>query len=271
MATGRLVSLDAAEGQRVAAGQALARLDDREARARVAELEARQTFLNEQIARQIRLRETGVSSQAAFDQARSELDQNRAALAEAQKRLSDLTLRSPLNGTVLQRDGEIGETVKDTATLFWVGDASSLWAVADVDEDDIAQVRPGLVALIKADAFPGAVERANVAEITPKGDSATRSFRVRLSLPADTRFRVGMTVEANIVLRETVDAVLVPVGAVQGGRVWRLVDGFARAQAVETGVVGPRLIEVRSGVAAGDEILADPPAALREGQRLRRR
>ncbi len=269
--TGRLVALEAVEGQKVAAGQVLARLDDREARARVIELEARQTYLGEQIARLTRLRETGAASQAAFDQARSELDQNRAALAQAQKRLGDLTLRSPLAGLVLRRDGEIGETVKDATTLFWVGDPSRLWAVAEVDEDDIGQVRPGLPALVKADAFPGAVERAPVAEITPKGDSATRSFRVRLSLPADTRFRVGMTVEANIILRERADAVLVPAGAVRGGQVWRLEGDVVRARRIEAGVVGGKLIEVLDGLALGDEVVVEPPSGLRDGLRVRRR
>jgi multidrug efflux pump subunit AcrA (membrane-fusion protein) len=68
--------------------------------------------------------------------------------------------------------------------------------------------------LLRADAFPGRVMTAEVAQITPKGDTARKAYRVRLNLPNDTPLMIGMTVEANIILREARDAVLVPPAAV---------------------------------------------------------
>jgi multidrug efflux pump subunit AcrA (membrane-fusion protein) len=84
-----------------------------------------------------------------------------------------------------------------------------------VDEEDIAQVRPGQEVLIRADALAGQTFRGQVLAVTPKGDPVARSYRVRISLPADTPLMIGMTTETNIVLRRSDNALLVSVGAVQ--------------------------------------------------------
>ena len=271
LATGRIVAMEANEGQRVAVGDILARLDDREARARVTELEARIAYLSEQVKRQTQLRETGATSQQLFDQWVSELAQSRAALVAAQKKLADMTLRSPLAGVVLRRDGEPGETVREGATLYWVGETAPLWITADVDEDDIPLVRVGQKALIRADAYPGEVIQGAIREITPKGDPVARTYRVRVSLPDATVLRIGMTTEVNIVVREQADAVLVPATAVRNDQVFVLEGEQVRARAVQTGVAGGKLVEIRRGLESGTRIVVDPPARLQDGARVRLR
>ena len=81
-----------------------------------------------------------------------------------------------------------------------------------------------------------------------------------------------MTVEANIVLRRATDAVLVPPAAVrEGGRVFVVEEGRARARAVRLGVQGPQAVEVRSGLLAGEVVVLDPPPGLGDGQAVRLR
>jgi RND family efflux transporter MFP subunit len=269
--TGRLTAIDAEEGQKVTAGQALARLDDRDAKSRVAELASRLGFLKEQVRRFSHLRETGAASQQAYDQAKTDMDQTQAALEGAQKRLADMTLRSPLNGVVLRKDGEPGETVREGQILFWVGEPSPLWITADVDEDDIPLIRVGQKALIRADAFPGAALSGAVSEITPKGDPITRVYRARIALADAAGLRVGMTTEINIVVREAAQAVLVPSTAVRSGRVFVLTDGRAVARKVTIGAVGVGKAEIRAGLNAGELVLVDPPASIADGQSVRSR
>jgi RND family efflux transporter MFP subunit len=269
--TGRIVAMAAEEGRRVKAGEVLATLDDREARARVVELDARLAYLDEQVRRFSRLRETGAASQQAYDQAKADMEQTRAALDGARKRLADMTLRSPLDGVVLRRDGEPGETVREGQTMYWVGEESPLWITADVDEDDIPLIRVGQKALIRADAFPGAALEGQVAEITPKGDPVARVYRARIALRDAAGLRVGMTTEINIVVREAKDAVLVPAGAVREGRVFVLAEDLAMARKVTVGAVGAGKAEVREGLKAGEIVLVDPPARLQDGQRVRPR
>lgn len=152
----RIDEILASEGDRVTEGQVLARLDDREERANVAQLEARVAFLRTELARLRRLGEEHITRQS-YEQAESELRQAKAALDAAQHLLSEMTIRSPMDGVVLHQEGEVGEIVDKRQVLFWVGQIRPLRVSAEVDEEDIPPVREGQRTLIKADAFPGEI------------------------------------------------------------------------------------------------------------------
>ncbi len=266
---GRLTAVLVEEGQRVTQGQVMARLDDREAQARLIELEARATFAAEDLGRTRQLVARDIATRAQLDRAESEARAMRAAFEAQQRRLDDYLVRAPAAGIVLRRDAEIGEIVDTPAALFYVGEPRPLRVTAEVDEEDIARVAPGQRALLRAEAFPGQPLSATVAQITPMGNSTRKTFRVRLALPDDTPLRIGMTVESNIVLRETPDAVLVPGNAVREGHVFVIEDGRARRRAVVAGVQGPSVTELRSGLSAGAVVVLSPPAGLSDGQAVR--
>jgi RND family efflux transporter MFP subunit len=193
----------------------------------------------------------------------------RAVAEAAQRRLDDYIVRAPSAGLVLRRDAEVGEVVDTPAALFWIGEPKPLRITAEVDEEDIAQIREGQRALLRADAFAGQVLTATVTQITPKGDATRKAYRVRLSLPDDTPLMIGMTVEANIVLRETANAVLIPPAALRGDHVFVAQGEVARRRQVSVGVQGPRAVEIRQGIAAGDIVVLDPPQSLKDGQAIR--
>lgn len=259
---GRLAEVLVGEGQRVSAGQTLARLEDTKARAEIAELAAREQFLREEVRRLGQLVRDQVASRAAHDKAQSELAQVQALARAAAQRLADLSLIAPLSGVVLRRDGAVGEIVDTNQVLFWVGQLRPLWIVAEVDEEDIPRVRLGQVTLIKSDAFVDRVLQGSVSEITLKGDPLNKSYRVRVALPDDTPLLVGMTAEVNIVLRAEEAALLVPSSAVVKGAVWVVEQGRARRRPVVTGVVGDDRVEIRSGLDGDARIILAPPASL---------
>ena len=153
--TGRIASVEAFEGDEVKTGQILMRLDDRELRASVAQLEAEQRFLRSELDRVSELARRGVTTTQVEERARSQLDQAVATLNAARQRVEDFLLRAPMDGTVLRRDGEVGEIARPEDVLFWIGRASPLRIEAEVDEEDIPLVAVGQPALIKADAFAG--------------------------------------------------------------------------------------------------------------------
>lgn len=266
---GRIRAIEVREGETVKRGQELARLDDRVARARISELEARITFLRADVERLQPLAREGYTSRQSYERAESDLGQARAALTAARQSLDDLVMRAPLDGVVLRRDGEVGESVGPDQTLFWVGQPRPLRIEADVDEEDIPRVKLGQDVLIKGDAFPGRVLDGKVAEITPKGDPVSKSYRVRIALPDDTPLLIGMTTEANIVVGMIDDAVLVPLTAVSGDAVWTVVDGRARRVPVKLGVLGTDKVQIRAGVAPGTRVIVDPPEGLADGARVR--
>lgn len=268
LGTGRIAAILARDGDPVKKGAALARLEDQDKRANVAQLAARRNFLKDELVRSQNLQHKGFVSRQALELAESELKQAEAALASASKPLADTVLNAPMDGVVLRQDGEAGETVTANQTLFWVGQPKPLRVSAEVDEEDIARVQPGQRVLIKADAFPGAVLEGRVAEITPKGDPINKSYRVRVALPEDTPLQVGMTTETNIVARETADALLVPASSVSGGKVWVAENGRAKRLPVKTGAIGEKKAEILSGLKGDEVVIANPPPGLKEGERV---
>ena len=267
----RITAVLVEEGARVTDGQPMARLDDREAQHRAEEAEARANFAQEDLARVRTLVARDVASRAALDRAEAEARAVRAVAEAAKRRLDDYIVRAPSAGLVLRRDAEVGEVVDTPAALFWIGEPKPLRITAEVDEEDIAQIREGQRALLRADAFAGQVLNARVTQITPKGDATRKAYRVRLALPEDTPLMIGMTVEANIVLRETATAVLIPPAAFRGDHVFVVQGEVARRRQVAVGVQGPRAVEIRQGIAAGDVVVLDPPQGLKDGQALRLR
>ena len=103
--------------------------------------------------------------------------------------------------------------------------------------------------LLRADAFPDRVLEGGLTSITPKGDPVQKTYRVRIELPDDAPLLIGMTVEANIVVREVADAVLVPTGACGAGAC-SCVGTTGPSDARSSSVQGPQLAEVRAGLAA---------------------
>ena len=141
--------------------------------------------------------------------------------------------------------------------------------VADVNEEDIPRVAMGQTALLRTDAFPNRRLEGKVYEITPMGDAAAKTYRIRIALPDDTPLHVGMSVEANVVTREKAGALLVPADAVLGARVVVIDGGRVRLRPVEVGIRGSRTVEILSGITATERIAAPAPENLREGQRVR--
>lgn len=266
---GRIAEVRVRDGDAVKEDDVLARLDDREAQANVRQLEVREQFWQEELARQRSLETRGVASRASYERTQSEYLQAKAATAAARQRLEDLVLRAPIAGTVLRRDGETGEVVDKKQVLFSIGQPKPLRITADVDEEDIVRLAPGQKVLVKADAFPDRPLAGSVVVITPKGDPINKSFRVRVALPEDTPLLVGMTVEINVVADEKAAALLVPAGAVRDGRVFAVVGGRAKRVPVKVGIRGAAKVEIVEGLAADARVIVDPPAALADGAAVR--
>jgi RND family efflux transporter MFP subunit len=212
----RIVDLCYCEGKTIAKGDVLVRLDDREPKAQLQELKAREEFAKREMARVTDLLGRGVATTQAFERISMDLRQIQALISVQLQKLDDYTILSPMDGVVLRRDGEIGEIAETGQILFRVGVPKPLQVVAEVNEEDIPRVAVDQTVLLRTDAFAGRRLEGKVHEITPMGDSVAKTYRIRIALPEDTPLHVGMSVEANVVAREKKDALLVPADAVQG-------------------------------------------------------
>lgn len=257
---GRLLVLSSDEHARVRKGQVLARLEDTDVKSNIAQLQANAMFAKNDLDRYARLRRENAIALQIYDRALANWKAADAAVRQAQAQAGYMTLLAPGDCDVIQRDGEIGQYIAANVPIFWLSCHPQLRISALVDEEDVSLLRPGQTVLIRADAFPRRVFQARVTEITPKGDSIGRSYRVRIELPADTPLQIGMTTESNIIVRRNDRAVLVPAKAIAADLVWRIENGEAVRTPVVAGAKDKDWIEVVSGLKASDTLLIDGSA-----------
>ncbi|MEU5530552.1 HlyD family efflux transporter periplasmic adaptor subunit [Micromonospora chersina] len=176
-----------------------------------------------------------------------------------------------------------GGRVTAGTPVLTVVDTGQLGLLAEVDETDVLLVRAGLAATVELDAVTGATYDATVRSVDMLPTSSARggvTYRVRLGLGAGRLGegeaapapRPGMNAVVHLRVREAADAVAVPASAVfnADGRdaVWLLRDGKADRVPVTVGVQGPDLVQIVSGVRAGDRIVVRGADQVHDGQEL---
>lgn len=265
----RLMTLEVDEGSRVEANQILAQMEDTDIRQNVSELEARADLAQKDLARAQKLGRTGAVSKEGLDTAQANAAAATASVERAKAELGFLKLFAPEAGTIIRRDGEIGELITAGTPVFWMTGGDSLRIETEVDEEDIGLVQPGQKVIIRADAFPNQIFEGAVQSITPKGDPVARSYRVRVSLGENTPMMIGMTAETNIITQEKDAALMIPAGAVKDGEVIKIADGKAIIVPVKTGIKTPDAVEILDGVAEGESVAVKFDTTLLEKNRLR--
>jgi RND family efflux transporter MFP subunit len=265
----RLLELCSCEGQYVKAGQILGRQDDAEERSALQELEYNNQQLQRDLDRAEKDRTKSDAAQTEYEQRWTQLEESKSRVAAQKVRIDQLVLRAPLDGMVLRRDGEVGEIAGPTDVLFWVGPPAPMQVIAEVNEEEINRIAVGQKAFLRSEAFPGQALRTTVSRITPKGDPTRKTFRVYLLLPDDTRLRIGMSVEANIVVREKPQAVVVPAEAIAGNAVQVVNNGRVQRVAVTIGVRGSRNVEIIGDVSRGMAVLSPARSDLADGTKVR--
>ena len=287
---GILEELFVEEGDRVEAGQPLARMDAGDLQERLRELKAQLVSAQAQLERSRselerneRLYRQSAISLSDYNTVRSTYLVEQAAVHAASQRLearrveqADLIVRAPFSGVVTQRFADPGAFVTPTTTAAAVAGATSssivelsrgLEVVAKVPESDIGRVRQGQQASVRVDAFPDRRFAARVKRITPRAVKVNNvtSFDVYLQFVEPTpELRIGMTADVGFQTGLLQARTLVPTVAIvtENGRPGVLLVGKDRKpsfQAVELGTSGGKDTEILSGLEPGTRIFIDLP------------
>ena len=281
----RVVEVPIEEGDRVARGQLLARLDDAlpaaqaaQAEAAVTEAEAVLALAQADLRRSTELarsesvaRQTLEQRQSIVRQMEAKLLASRARRDEATARLAQTRILAPEGGIVARRSvlpGAVAQSGQEVARLIRDG---RLELDARVPELDLAAVRPGQPVRVRH----GATEiAARVRAVAPTVANDNRLGLVHVALPAGSGLQPGMFAQAEI-LPEAAAALTVPQEAVvfREGRpaVFVLPDGTDRValRPVRTGERRDGLVEVTKGLAAGERVVAGGTGFLSDGDRVR--
>lgn len=232
----------------------------------------------EAVARAARLQvESNRPGGADAELAETALRQARATLRVALARLEYSTIEAPLDGTLIRRDVEPGDTVQPGRTLLVLSPAGPTEILVLVDERNLGRIAPGQGALAAADAFPDRPFPAELSYINPGVDPQRASVEVRLRVPDPPEFlRQDMTVSVDIAVAGRADTLVMPAAALldapgtDAPAVVRVEDGRARRRPVRTGLHGRGRVEVLEGLREGDLVLpATVAARVPEGGRVR--
>ncbi len=268
---GTLVEIPVALGQRVAAGELLARISAREMDARLAQARAQLNSASRDLERERSLLAQGAST---TDLVRSLEDRHAAAQAtvrEAETMLGYTEIRAPFAGVITRKFADAGDLAAPGQPLVALDGLGRHEVEAAVPDSRVAPLAPGQ----RLPVFIAAANRAcdgTITEIAAAADAAARAVLIRLALPDGTDARSGQF--ARVLLPGApVRTLLVPAAAVgRFGQMERVFvvgpDNRAVLRLVKTGARRGDRVEIVSGLEEGESVLVAPPAALREGQAL---
>ena len=201
-----------------------------------------------------------------------ELQVAKSALDIANWNLDQQTLKSPIDGVVLNRPLSVGTRVAINDPVMIVADIrpDRLVMRAAVDEEDVTKVSVGQFVRMTLYSYDDRTFEGKVVRIYPQADPERRTFEVDVQLAEpDQRLSPGMTGELAFVMDAKDSAVVVPSQAVQKGVVYAVENGRLKKLAAEVGLRGIERSEIRSGVKPGDCIVISAVGDLQDGQRVR--
>jgi RND family efflux transporter MFP subunit len=197
-----------------------------------------------------------------------------AKLKETGKPVTDLTINSPVEGYITERNALPNMYAEPSTKLYTVADLSRVWVYAQVFQDDVGRVKPGGTAQITVDSYPGRTFSGQIEEILPQVDMATRTVRVRLVMAnPGIKLKPGMFV--NVDLKTSLGRqLIVPASAVFQSGTRQLVflnhgDGSLEPKEI---TVGPRVgddfivlkgLEARQSIVTSANFLIDSESQLR--------
>lgn len=288
-ATGRLEYLGVVEGDKVKKGDIIARIESSDIQAQVdqarANLKLSQAELydaRQNLDRQKSLLDKGLTPQSEHDAADARyrrvlasIDVAKATISGAEVALENTLIRAPFDGTVLTKNADVGEmvapmaaSVSSRSAVVTIADMSSLQVEADVSESNIERITPDQSCEITLDAYPDVRYQGYVDKIVPTADRAKATVLVKVAfqsydskvLPEMSAKTLFLTKAAPVAGNSAKPILTLPASAVavRGDEsfVYTVVDNKAVEIPVQTGRTLGSLVEILSGVRAGDRVIA---------------
>ncbi|MEE0690362.1 MAG: efflux RND transporter periplasmic adaptor subunit [Bacteroidaceae bacterium] len=228
----------------------------------------------------------------SFIKAQQTLTNHKENVKKAQTNLGYATITSPIDGVVLSKAVEEGQTVAssfNTPTLFTIAkDLTDMRVIANVDEADIGEVKEGQRVTFTVDAFPEDTFQGFVSQVRQEAaaESNVVTYEVVISAPnEDLKLKPGLTANVNIFTLEMKDILTIPNKALRftpneamlsegetiqnaegKTKVWVKEGSVLKAMPVKTGMTNGTLTQVLEGLAPGTEIITEIQVVMPEGE-----
>lgn len=256
-----VVELPHREGERVAQGALLVRLDDAALVSGVAAARAALYAAETDRARVDSLVKKNAATPRERDDAEARAAAAQAALSAAQDNLAYAVLRAPFAGTIAARQADLGDVVQPGTPLIEVEGDGGLEVEATVEAEQAARLVLGQTLRVQVDGQSTPLD-AVVRAVARAGDPMTHRFEVRADLPAAPGLRSGLFARLRLPAAGGEAHLTIPAGAAfeRGGLtgVYVAADGRARLRFVALGARSGDVLEVRAGLAAGEQVVLAP-------------
>ena len=273
-AGGAVIEVLVQEGDAVRAGQLLAQLDQDDARLALAEAQAHYDNIQREYERTAELAKHGGVTQRELENQRYQIELRTIALERSRQQLGDTEIRSPLTGIVGERSVEPGATISANTRLFHVLDPDPLLAVIHVPDAGRQSLSVGQEVQIQA---AGDIRAAGtIIRVSPVVDAESGTVKVTVELNAMAAAGAlvpGTFVTVQVPTETRPDALVVPKRAILLERdqsiVYRVQEGVAVRTVVALGLSARELVEVTSGLSAGDVVVTVGHESLGDGSAVR--
>lgn len=257
---GKLVRIQVAEGQAVAAGTLLFALDGDIARAEVNEALAAVRASERNRPRIVELASKQLISKSDADAALATAEINRAKLASAKARLAKTEIRAPFEGVVGLRQVSVGEYINAGQALVELVRLDPLEVEFQIPETLAARLNAGQSVRVQTDAFPGESFTGSISAVAPSVQVAGRSVAVRARLAnPEKKLRPGQFAQVQVALAAAAPVLMVPEQAIwpsgEQKMVYRVKAGKAELVPVTLGQREPGWVAVTAGLSVGDEVI----------------
>jgi len=218
-------------------------------------------------AREVKAKEMEVElAKQSVEQTKHSLQQSQQSVEQAQKQLDEATITASFDGVVASVDADEGDSVSATMTIINLIDPDTMELEVEVDEIDIAEVKPGQRAIIEVDALPALQLEGEVTSIsllsTETGGLVLYEVTIDFDVPQDYNLKIGMSAIADIIFEERSNVLLVPNRAItqdsDGNPVVKvMVDEEIEERPVVTGISDGFDTEIVDGLSEGDMVVIE--------------
>ncbi len=210
---------------------------------------------------------------ATLKQAEASVNQSKALVNIAKKRVSDTEIVSPISGEVKKRLVSMGETIKDKTPLFVIVKNDPLKLKAQVSEQFLKDIKIGQAVEMNIDAFSGTKFTGTVARVSPSVDEKTRAMDIEVKIPNPKKvLKSGLFAKAYILTKKEKEVPFAPENAVYSfvgvNKVYVVKDNKVQDRTVKTGIRENGFVEIVEGVKPGEIIAASSLDQLFEGARV---
>jgi len=260
-ANGRIISISVKEGDRVSQGQVLATVESTYANI---DLKNAQEALEKYKIDQKRLEasfKTGGVTQSQLDEIRLAVTNTENSVAQAKKRLSDNTIKSPISGIINKKYIEVGSFVGAGASaLFDIVDVSQLKLKVNANEKQVVQLSLGTPVEVNVPVFPDQMFNGKVSFIAPKADqSLNYPVEIVLANTKGSPLKAGMYATASFKFGDQTPIMAIPrtgfVGAISNNEVFVVENGKAVLKKVVAGLSFGDMVEILDGLNEGEVII----------------